>query len=1696
MSEDRKVNLVFAAENQTKGTLQEIKQDVAGVATSVEQSGKKAAKGIEAIGDGGEKAASKLDGSTRSIVGSIQRATAAAEAGEKGTAKYFEVIGRHRGVGGDVLEPYLAQLRKAEAAQAAAAGSLGKMGQTAGQTRQALQQLPMQFQDIVVSLQAGQQPLTVMLQQGSQLAGSFGGAGAAAKALGSYVLGLVNPFTVAAAAVASLGLAMASAEKSLRADSAWQAYVDATGRGVQLSTEAMKRLRDEMGQLPGVTKSMATAVLGDLVGMRDLSTQSFGDIAKAAADVAVLMRSDVPTAAKELGKALSDPAKGIESLNEVLRLFSAQQVATAQEMVALGDKAGAQAYILDQLKAATQGLASEGLTPMQNATEAFGDAWDEMMRQMGNGGPLQTANDLMAGLVRQTTDAVTWLSRLQPPDWLKQSFKGGLNGMVYRAIVGEEAKPAFTGGATGSWGDPAAATGQTDWDRETQALAKATGGYKSAASAMGELRGQAGKLSEALKTLRDKGEGDSALARQLQGNLDGVNERMASMGKTAGGAAAKAKTAYQSLLSTINEKIAASDKEAQQGEKQTEAEKLRVKYQEELATKGRQFNAQQRADIENGLRILEVSEQQAIAAKELAKAWDADSKALDGVIKKRQAQLAAITAGVDKLQQEERAHALSAAAGISLAEAIERLAIARLQENLEMARGGAESAEAVAGLERELKARQELLGVLGQKNVREANAKAAKEVAKEWEKTAQTIGDTLADYIMGGGKDAAQYLKRLFATLVLQPVMQYGANSAMGALGLGQQGKDVQSVMGGNNVGTTVLNNSGMIGAGYQAAFGASVGASSASLFGANAVGAVGGDALGALIAGNGGWAGVSAAGGASAAAGGASAAGSLMSGVMAAAPYLAAIVALYAIISSMDDSGTPHSGAGAIYSKATGVQGGAEIYGQGTFGMGARDEYNAEMQAGISGIAQGLGQTLDAFAVSFGKTAGYSVATAFADDSSKDGAWGSLKIMDELGNKLVDWADSRSSKWAPREFADGEEGYKEYLSAVATDVKGAFLAMGLPEWADQILAAASDIDTLNTALAQIGMVKAVFDGLGQSMSMFADLGGEVQTALLNVAGGIDALSSVAGSYYQAVYSEQERLAHAREQMEATLAGFGATMPATREQYRALVEQQIAAGAAGAEFAVVLMGLAGIFGSVVDSIDAEFAGLADSVKGVFSPLIESIGDLRSEVAATVAQIKRGTEAMSAEEIRAAIAGVAGVVAPGTAGVDAAGAGVASAAARLAARQAANDAAQALAQGKLGGLQSATAGRDGVLAEQERLRGVVSTAKSEHDRFEDGGDLRGLSYNKRVTWMNHWAAEMLKAQQQLDALSPSLAAYNAEVAAQQAAYNAVQGAAQGPAEQLAAAQAALVAAQQAEVQAKADYAKEVNAFVASAGASVVKLGDLREEVVQYYEAQAQAVQSMIATAEQLRDVVGSIRMGQLDSAQTVAQLSGSYASDYSVALATTGTVRAGYAESMGATLPALADAMKTEAATSADWRVQTAKLLAQATNISGMLDADAEASDYEDVALGLLGSIDEALLKLDVGTKSAEQVIAQAIENGTSAQLAGLRAIVAALQGEAIPAFASGGIHAGGWRLVGERGPELEATGPSRIWNAQQTLALMSGGAGGGSDALVAEVRGLREDNRALQEAMVRQQADMNRLLLRWETQGMPEERVV
>lgn len=93
--------------------------------------------------------------------------------------------------------------------------------------------------------------------------------------------------------------------------------------------------------------------------------------------------------------------------------------------------------------------------------------------------------------------------------------------------------------------------------------------------------------------------------------------------------------------------------------------------------------------------------------------------------------------------------------------------------------------------------------------------------------------------------------------------------------------------------------------------------------------------------------------------------------------------------------------------------------------------------------------------------------------------------------------------------------------------------------------------------------------------------------------------------------------------------------------------------------------------------------------------------------------------------------------------------------------------------------------------------------------------------------------------------------------------------------------------------------------------------------------------------------------------------------------------------------------------------------------------------------------------------------------------------------EGIPGFASGGMHAGGLRIVGENGPEIEATGPSRIFNAGQTADMLGGG--GQADEVAAMRAEMTDALRAIAKH-TQQTARRVEYLERWDFDGLPEQR--
>lgn len=388
------------------------KRSLADLGVTAVTEGKKAAAGIENIGKGSDQAAAKVETNARSLINSIQRATAAAEAGAKSGADYYVALANQRGVSTEVLKPYLAQLDQALAKQKAAqqvldatSPSLGKVGVSAAQTAAALRGVPAQFTDIVTSLQGGQAPITVFLQQGGQLKDMFGGIGPAAKALGGYVLGLINPFTVAAGVVGLLALAFYKGEQQI---AAYNKALILTGNYAGTSAS---QLQDQALQVAKVGGSYSTAAegLAKLAGSGKIAADAMVEVGTAVSGMNRLVGTSIDESVSMFTKLADEPTKASEKLNESMHHLTAATLERIRTLEEQGRKEEAGALAVSSAAKVT----NERLAEVKDQAGVLARAW----RMMGE--DAKKAWDLMLGLGRPKTasealaDARTVLAELQ-----------------------------------------------------------------------------------------------------------------------------------------------------------------------------------------------------------------------------------------------------------------------------------------------------------------------------------------------------------------------------------------------------------------------------------------------------------------------------------------------------------------------------------------------------------------------------------------------------------------------------------------------------------------------------------------------------------------------------------------------------------------------------------------------------------------------------------------------------------------------------------------------------------------------------------------------------------------------------------------------------------------------------------------------------------------------------------------------------------------------------------------------------------------------------------------------------------------------------------------------------------------------------------------------------------------------------------
>lgn len=354
----------------------------------------RASDGLEEVGQSADKAGAQVKeqrASLEALLGSIDPVTR--KLGE--LDRQEKELARNRKLGlidTDTFNDYQGKINTTRADLGRFNADMTRTGITAKQTAAALRGVPAQFTDIAVSLQGGQAPLTVFLQQGGQLKDMFGGAGPAAKALGGYVLGLINPFTVAAAAVTALGVAYYQGSKE---QDAYRIALVTTGNAAGTSTLALAEMAKRISATVGTTGE-AAAALALLAGNGKITSSSFEQIATAAISFEKATGKAVSETVAEFGRLADDPVKALVSLNEKYNFLTASVYEQVRALQENGDKQGAAAVAEEAYARALQtraGNIKENLGTLQKAWNDLAGAakngWDAILNigRESNDGP-------------------------------------------------------------------------------------------------------------------------------------------------------------------------------------------------------------------------------------------------------------------------------------------------------------------------------------------------------------------------------------------------------------------------------------------------------------------------------------------------------------------------------------------------------------------------------------------------------------------------------------------------------------------------------------------------------------------------------------------------------------------------------------------------------------------------------------------------------------------------------------------------------------------------------------------------------------------------------------------------------------------------------------------------------------------------------------------------------------------------------------------------------------------------------------------------------------------------------------------------------------------------------------------------------------------------------------------------------------
>jgi len=253
----------------------------------------------------------------------------------------------------------------------------GKAGQiSAGQMNAAMRTVPAQFTDIITQLQGGQNPFTILLQQGGQLRDSFGGFGNMFAGLATFITPVAVAVAGFVAVVGSVGYAFMSGQKE---SDAFALALRNTGNASGLTATKYDELARSAAQATGASIGSAREAGAAAVASGEFGAAAIGPAIQAITAYARATGVTAQEAAQNFKGIGKDAAKWAEEQNNSLHFLT---IETYTHIRSLQEQGRAQEAAAVAMEAMTRQLSEQPqhLGWIERAAHSAGNAmsafWD------------------------------------------------------------------------------------------------------------------------------------------------------------------------------------------------------------------------------------------------------------------------------------------------------------------------------------------------------------------------------------------------------------------------------------------------------------------------------------------------------------------------------------------------------------------------------------------------------------------------------------------------------------------------------------------------------------------------------------------------------------------------------------------------------------------------------------------------------------------------------------------------------------------------------------------------------------------------------------------------------------------------------------------------------------------------------------------------------------------------------------------------------------------------------------------------------------------------------------------------------------------------------------------------------------------------------------------------------------------------